>query len=230
MRRRRVAARRRASSPLLSLRERLVAPVPPAARQQEPIGAAEPQSSLERTVDLCKARGVVNRVGAGSADSSVDRYRETRDPVTPEPSSSIAVGRGARQDLQGIPSVGRSHALRVLGHVPAGRRSAPAARVPGDPPRPGPSTSLHSLQRFHRPRPYCAGGERSTPFIPEGRRQRVAPGESQSGGARAVTEVESGIGEASCLLRSLRHGLRSARVPGSLRIPAPDFSAHALRV
>ena len=146
-----------------------------------------------------------------------------RGSVNSEPTPPAATVRGGLQSLQGRTDVGRFQPSRIAGAVPAAPRSTQAARVQGDPPRPGPSTSPPRFKEFHRLRPYCAGGERSASFIPGGRRQTVAPCYSQSGGARAATEAESGFGEASCLRRSLCHGLRSTgcrRLPGR-RHPAP---------
>lgn len=108
---------------------------------------------------------------------------------------------------------------RVAGAVPAASRSTEAARAPGDPPRPGPSTSPRPHKRLHRPRPPCDGDERSTLFFPGERRQTVSPGESQSGEARAATEVETGTARPPAS-RSLRHGLRSGRQPGLRGVPA----------
>lgn len=112
--------------------------------------------------------------------------------MNPQPPPTVAVGNSPRQNLTGETGVGHSQPSRVGGLVPAGRRPTEAARVPGDPPRPGPPTSLRSVKGLHRQRPYCDGDERSTLFFPGECRQTVSPGESQSGGARAVTEVETG--------------------------------------
>jgi hypothetical protein len=159
----------------------------------------------------------------GSGPRSVTQPRERqldRDRI-----SSTGDGGTDAQDLTGEADVGQSQPTRVARPTSVGSAIDRGGPGPGDPPRPGPPTSSRSLERLHRPRPYCAGGERSTSPFPGERRQRVAPGYSQSGGARAVTEAESGFGEASCLRRSLCHGLRSDRVPGLFGTPAPGFLA-----
>jgi hypothetical protein len=225
-------------APLLQIWDALVASAPAGSavltkRRGSDLPRSRPTSVVQLTAMFVLAEPVY------CLESTMVLSIETRPRHAPLSSRSLSADRKRQaglglaallSSLQGKQTWGAPKPPRFIGHVPAGRRSTQAARVQGDPPRPGPSTSSQPFRRFHRPRPYCAGGERSAPFIPEGRRQTVSPGESQSGGARAVTEAESGFGEASCLRRSLCHGLRSDRVPGPRGAPAPDFSTHAARL